>query len=426
MSSIPRRLLTSVLAAEALVLTGCGSAPVPEQRMADVERQSVSLTDHPAAVSALRDSSYRLGAAMLAAVPDTGPNTNRVTSPVSALAALAMLRVGARTTTAEEMDSVLGLPAEHRDEAMNALLTDWAIHDGDPGSVDEEEPPEDPLLHIANGLFVDEGLEPPSGFLEPLAQHYGAGVYLVDYSGDANGASDIMSAWVDRNTGGRIQKVPLEPTPETVLNIINTVYFAAAWADPFDPAATGLGNFTTNGEEVETPMMNALLRLAYAEGDGWQGVDLPYNNGFLMRLILPAAGSDPILDAGELAEANAMMDAAPSAMVALTLPSWDHSYDLDLKAVLGAMGLKETMGESPDLSGISEGIFVEGAAQSANITVGEKGTIAAAVTQLALAGSAPPEPDVELVFDRPFLYQILHEDTGMPLFLGTVMDPSVE
>ncbi|GAB3538343.1 hypothetical protein GCM10027403_24500 [Arthrobacter tecti] len=107
------------------------------------------------------------------------PEVNQVTSPVSALTALAMLRVGARTTTADELDSVLGFPAEHRDAAMNALLAEWAGHDGDPGTVDEEEPPEEPLLHLANGLFVAEELELADGFLETLAQHYGAGVYPV-------------------------------------------------------------------------------------------------------------------------------------------------------------------------------------------------------------------------------------------------------
>lgn len=418
MTSIPRGLLASVLAAEALVLTGCGSPAVPEQRIADVERQSVALADHPDAVAALRESSYRLGTAML----DAKPDENQVTSPVSALTALAMLRIGARTTTADELDRVLGLPADHRDEAMNALLANWAVHDGDPGTVDEEEPPEEPLLRIANGLFVDEGLALGDEFLEPLAQHYGAGVYPVDYGGGGGGRA--INAWIDRNTGGRIQEAPLESTPATVLNIINTVYFAAAWADPFDPAATGPGRFTTQSAEVETPMMNTLLPLSYAEGEGWQGVDLPYNNGFVMRLILPRSGSQPVLEHAELTRANAALDGAPVTMVALALPSWDHRSDLDLKEVLTTVGLKETMGSSPDLSGISEGLFVDGAAQSANITVGEKGTIAAAVTQLGLAGSAPPEPDVELTFDRPFLYQILHEETGMPLFLGTVMDPS--
>ena len=418
MSSIPRRLLTSVLAAEALVLTGCGSPAVPEQRIADVERQSVSLADHSDAVSALRDSSYRIGAAMLAADPDK----NQVTSPVSALAALAMLRVGARTTTAAEMDAILGLPAEHRDEAMNALLSDWATHDGDPGSVDEEEPPEEPLLHLANGLFTADNLDLGGKFLEPLAEHYGAGVYPVDYAN--GGAGEAMNAWVNHHTGGRIEKAPIEPSPQTTLNIINTVYFAAAWEDPFDAAVTSPGNFTTSGGQVQTPLMRQQLSLNYVEGEGWQGVDLPYNNGFVMRLVLPEPGAEPVLDEVGLMEVNTAFDDGRQSEVSLTLPSWDHKYDLDLKEVLTGMGLKEAMGSSPDFSGISEGIFIEGAAQSANITVAEKGTVAAAVTQLSMAGSAPPQPEIELTFDRPFLYQILHEDTGMPLFLGTVMDPS--
>ena len=54
MGTIPKRLLTSILAAEMLVLTGCGSPALPEQRIADVERETVLLTDHPDAVAALR------------------------------------------------------------------------------------------------------------------------------------------------------------------------------------------------------------------------------------------------------------------------------------------------------------------------------------------------------------------------------------
>ncbi|GAB3548781.1 serpin family protein [Arthrobacter tumbae] len=421
MGSIPGRFFTAVLAIGVLTLTGCGTAALPEQRIADAERQSVLLTDHPDAVAALRDSSYRIGAAMLAADPEG----NQVTSPVSALAALAMLRVGARTTTAAEMDSVLGLPAEHRDEAMNALLAAWAAHDGDPATVDGEEPPEEPLLHLANGLFPAEDLPLEAAFLEPLAQHYGTGVYPVDYR--TGGALDGMNAWVNHHTGGRIEEVPIEPSERTRLNIINTVYFAAAWADPFDPQSTETGPFRTSSSLVQTPLMYTVMPLKYADGDGWQGVDLPYNNGFVMRLILPEEGTSPVLDEAALAQANKEMDDAGEGLVALTLPSWDHSYDLDLKEVLTTMGLEEAMGETPDFSGISaDGLYVEGAAQSANITVAEKGTIAAAVTQISMAESGFAEPDVEITFDRPFLYQILHEDTGMPLFLGTVMDPGTQ
>lgn len=420
MVSARRKLIASVLAAEAVLLTGCG-APMPEQRIADVGRKSVALTEHPQAVEALRSSAYRLGAQMLSVKPEA----NQVTSPVSALTALAMLRVGARTTTAAEMDAALGLPLEHRDEAMNALLSTWQAHDGDPASVDDDEPPAEPLLHLANGLFVAEDLNLAESFLPRLAEHYGAGAYPVDYGSD--GALDTMNAWVSHHTGARIQEVPIEPTPATRINIINTVYFAAAWADPFIAEDTEEGAFFTNGGRVETPFMHAVQPLQYAEGDDWQGVDLPYNNGFVMRLVLPEEGNNVVPGEAALAEMNVALDGATEAMVSLTLPSWDHNHEIDLKGMLTAMGLEEAMGPAPDFSGISlTGLFVEGAAQATSITVAEKGTVAAAVTQLAMEESGPPEPEVELTLDRPFLYQILHEETGMPMFLGTVLDPSSE
>jgi serpin B len=420
MAGARRNLTISVLAAEAVLLTGCGAA-MPEERIADVERKSVALTDYPQAVDALRSSAYRLGADMLSIEPEA----NQVASPVSALSALAMLRVGARTTTAAEMDAALGLPPEHRDEAMNALLSAWAAHDGDPASVDDDEPPVDPLMHLANGLFVADDLKLADDFLPTLAEHYGAGAYPVDYGGAS--ALEAMNAWVNHHTGGRIEEVPIEPTPATRLNIINTVYFAAAWAEPFAAEDTEEGAFFTNSGRVQAPMMRSVQPLRHVEGTGWQGVDLPYNNGFVMRLVLPAVGNDVVPGEAELVEMNGAFDGAAEVLVSLTLPAWDHNHEIDLKEMLTAMGLEEAMGPAPDFSGIGPvDLFVEGAAQAANITVAEKGTVAAAVTQIAMAEGGPPEPEVELTFDRPFLYQILHEDTGMPIFLGTVMDPSTE
>ncbi|WP_051479269.1 serpin family protein [Arthrobacter sp. H5] len=384
----------------------------------NVERVSIAIDDYPDAVDTLRGSAFRLGAEMLAG----SPAENQVTSPVSALYALAMLRTGTGTTTAVEMDEVLGFPAENRDEAMNALLAQWQLHDGDPASVDEEEPPEQPLLHIANGVFVDEAKPTGKEYLETLASQYGTGAYLVDFGDEATGA--IIDSWVSEHTGGRIEEAPLKPTANTTLSLLNTVYFAAAWQTGFEPANTRPGPFATgDGSSVQADMMRNQLTANYAEDDGWQAVDLPYNNGFVMRLVLPDEGQSPIIDEAQLGAVHETMGAGSELEAAVTLPKWEHEYTQDLKKLLTEMGLTETMGPAPDFRAIQEDVFVEGAAQTANITVAEKGTIAAAVTQINLAGSGPPPADVELVFDRPFLYQILHMDTGMPIFLGTVMDP---
>ena len=101
-----------------------------------------------------------MGAALLADGGE-GSEGNVVSSPGSLLIALAMLRAGASGETAVEMDQVLGLPDGNRDEAMNALLESLAAYDGDPGSVDEKNPPRKPVMHAANGLFVDKDV--PTG-----------------------------------------------------------------------------------------------------------------------------------------------------------------------------------------------------------------------------------------------------------------------
>jgi serine protease inhibitor len=417
-----RRRTTAVLAALGLVpvltLAGCG-APEPELLVADqVEHQSVALQEYPEAVASLQDATLKLGAAMLSARPEA----NQVTSPASLLYALAMLRTGAGTTTAAEMDGVLGLPAQDRDQAMNALLNAWQEHDGDPGSVDEDEPPATPLLHLANGVFVDAGTPTGEEYLARLAEHYGSGVYPVDYADPAT--KDKLDAWVDHNTGGRITEAPGGYDEDATLTLLNAVFFAAAWADPFSPSSTSTQDFTLlGGEVVQAELMGKLLRADYVRGEGWQGMDLPYNEGFLMRLVLPNEGS-PVLDEAALAAVNRAMATADPVMVSLGLPKWEHEYTQDLLPVLRGLGLAETFGETPDFEAIQPEARITGATQQANITVGEKGTVAAAVTQLdMMATSLPPQPDVELDFDRPFLYQIIHVDTGLPLFLGTVMDP---
>lgn len=111
-------------------------------------------------------------------------------------------------------------------------------------------------------------------------------------------------------------------------------------------------------------------------------------------------------------------------MVEISLPKWDHKSSFDLRKVFESLGLQETLSTDKDFDNIQPGMVITQAAQAANITVAEKGTVAAAVTQInGEASSAPPMPDHEIHFDRPFHYQIVHAETGLSLFMGKVADP---
>lgn len=52
---------------------------------------------------------------------------------------------------------------------------------------------------------------------------------------------------------------------------------------------------------------------------------------------------------------------------------------------------------------------------------------AAAVTEAAAAGcGAPMEDPVVLQLDSPFVYGVIDVETGLPLFIGFLEDPSAE
>jgi serine protease inhibitor len=419
------RMAKMVAASAAVAVATACSAPVPGMLKASgVERVSVDGTAYAAELRAFRDSALGLGRALLADGGD-GSGGNVVSSPGSLLVALAMLRAGASGESAAELDGVVGFPAEKRDEAMNVLLASLATFDGDPGTVDEANPPRQPVMHAANGLFVDKDVPTGEAFLSTLARHYGTGVYPVDFS-DEGATKPAIDAWVDRNTGGRIKQAPAKYDPLNTFSLLNAVYFAAAWQSPFDPGSTSDLPFTTaGGEDIEVPAMHNVLEMKYAEGPGWRGVDLPYAGGFVMRLVLPdAIDHDALFRAPQLTEIADAMDTAPLETVRIQLPRWDHKCSFDLRQVLEAAGLHKTLTTTEDFNAIQPRMTITQAAQAANITVAEKGTVAAAVTQInGMVTGAPPRPEHTIDFDRPFHYQIVHVATGLPLFMGTVADP---
>jgi serpin B len=417
---IPAQFVAAA-AAMALALTACSASPPAMLKADGVERVSAERSAYPAELAQLRSSARKLGAALLADGGDAG-NGNVVSSPGSLLIALAMLRTGASGATAAEMDSALGLPAEHRDEALNALLASLEAFDGDPASVDEKDPPRRPVLHTANGLFVDKGVPTGEGYLQSLARYYGTGVYPVDFQDEA-ATKPAIDAWVNQNTGGRIKKAPAQYDRRNTFSVLNAVYFASAWKVPFDPADTSELPFTTpDGAQVSVPTMSGVQDLAFAQGAGWQAVDLPYAEGFEMRLVLPDSGT-PGPGPQEVADAALALEAAAPAPVQIFLPKWEQKGDFELRKIFTDLGLQTMLQTATDFDAIQRGLKITQAGQSANITVAEKGTIAAAVTQInarAVSGVASTEV---IRFDRPFHYEIIHGETGLPLFMGRVSDP---
>jgi serpin B len=61
------------------------------------------------------------------------------------------------------------------------------------------------------------------------------------------------------------------------------------------------------------------------------------------------------------------------------------------------------------------------------IEVNEEGTEAAAVTVVAFERTSAEKPQrLQFVVNRPFFYAITEKSTGAVLFMGTVVNPSID
>jgi serpin B len=355
---------------------------------------------------------------------------NFVFSPLSVAYAFAMLRVGAKGKSADELDKAFGLP-DNFESAFNALTTALVSATPPPaptpvptGEVEHDPPPADPVFTIANALFTQRGYDYVPAFLRTLTEQFGGEVRPLDFAGANADALAAIDRWADEKTRGRIRKVFDRLDPMTRFVLANAVYLKADWKQPF--SAYGEQSFTVAGGRVDVPMMHTERSVGYSEGKNWKAVELPYfGDRLAMRILLPT-GSTTAADLLTLAVLTASAKTKPTE-AAITMPKWDFSTDLDLRALMPALGVEAIFQDgTADLSGITttERLFIDQALHKANITVDVLGTVASAFTAMsgvATAGHLPPP--LNLVIDRAFAFAIVDTKTGAPLFVGQVTDP---
>jgi len=106
------------------------------------------------------------------------------------------------------------------------------------------------------------------------------------------------------------------------------------------------------------------------------------------------------------------------------MPKFTVRSPINLKNVLSKMGLDNIFSNQADFSRMSEEqLKVDSAIHEAYIDVNENGTEGAAATGIGMVGRmghiSPVDP-TSFVADHPFLYAVVHKQTGAVVFLGKV------
>ena len=271
-------------------------------------------------------------------------------------------------------------------------------------------------------------------FLDTLARNYGAGLRLLDFQQKPEPSRQTINDWVSDQTEEKIKDLIPQGgiTPDTRLVLANAIYFDADWQHPFSKDRTQDAPFNTlDGEQVTVPMMATEdpVSLSYAQGEGYQAVELPYQGGQMSMLILvPDAGRfeafEAALDAGRV---ETILGQIQSQVVILRMPKFSYTSDFELAKTLAALGMPVAFRHrEADFSGMdgTRDLFIGDVFHKAFVAVDEAGTEAAAATAVVMKAIAMPLFDVELTVDRPFVFLILDLETGTILFVGRVLNPS--
>jgi serine protease inhibitor len=368
----------------------------------------------------LVESSNLFGFNLMQEVVGLSDGGNVFISPLSVSFALGMTYNGARTTTEEGMRSALqygDLTADEINQSYRDLID--LLCGLDPKVT----------MEIANSIWIREGFEALQAFIDVNRTFFDAVVEALDFA--SPGAADVINAWVDENTHGKIEEIVEDPIDAmTVMFLINAIYFKGNWTTEFDPADTQAAPFHAPSGDTSVQMMHLHAELPYMQTEDFEAVNLPYGDGlFSMTVLVPKEGKS-VDDLVGLLGGNWSAWAAGFAVEEgyLWMPRFELEYETSLNDVLKALGMELAFSESmADFSGINPDhqLFISNVKHKTYVKVNEEGTEAAAVTSVEVGVTSAPE-GFYLRVDRPFLFLIHDAHSQALLFVGKIVDPPSE
>ncbi|XP_032071643.1 alpha-2-antiplasmin [Thamnophis elegans] len=349
-----------------------------------------------------------LGVDLLREMEAEDSTGNTIFSPLSIGLALAHLALGAANQTQKRLLEVLhmeSVPCLH--QALRGITQH--LHQT--------------ALSIAGRLFLEKGFPVKEKFLEASQRFYGATPALL--SGNNRADLETINRWVEEATNGQISTMLTQLPPNIVMVLLNAVYFQGFWKTKFNPLLTEPSLFHLDEDSaVSVEMMKERdFPLSWFRTESWEAevAKFPFkgNTSFVAivpRLHLRKNFSQLLSEVLQLGLEASFPKERPTMVKMPKLHLEDH---VDLNGALTRLGLGELF-SAPDLHHIAEGPLVVSSIQHrAALELAEAGVQAAAATSVVASRSFSA-----FSLDQPFILMITEDVTGIPLFLGTIRNPS--
>ena len=317
---------------------------------------------------------------------------NVIISPLSIYQVLSLLSNGAKESTLSEMLSVLGSTSlDELNDINYKILSKISSFS---------------TIDIANAVMTR--FKPLENFCS-VADKYLAPMESLE-------SVEQINEWCKEKTHGKIEKIIEQLSPETIMILLNAVYFKGEWINQFDKYFTKkLPFYNLSKNEIKVDTMLQIDHFRYFSNKEIQAIELPFQKDFMSAIIILPSEKIEINSfiKNNLAKKNYLTDIINKldyAKVHLELPKFEVTFEETLNHVIKKLGMKKIFNSlEADLSGLynRKGLFVSQVIHKTYLKVNEEGTEAAAVTLVEVdeAMMAGEEEIIhEMKVNRPFLF----------------------
>ncbi|EAR97804.1 proteinase inhibitor I4 serpin (macronuclear) [Tetrahymena thermophila SB210] len=343
-------------------------------------------------------------------------------SPASIYLALSLTAAGSAGQTLKEFQNVLNF---QNVEEMGKQIS----------SLNQQLQQSSQSFTISSANRIYSGVQAVTNdYKQFVEKYFQSGFENVNFN-QAEAVRENINEWVSQQTREKIKELLKQGTIDasTRMVLVNALYLKADWLYKFQGNNTADRYFyiEPNNEQkkVLTKMMSNSATYGYGKFDGFEYVQLPYQNkDFAMEIFLPSNSIYDLESKLTVEQMQNAMNNSQKTKIKLFLPKFKMN-GISHKAldILQNLGIVEALTPQANFSNLcqTENLYISDVIHQAVIEVNEQGTEAAAATAVLMRERCAliinETPEVHC--DRPFLFTITHVPTHTVLFLGRITNP---
>jgi serpin B len=284
-------------------------------------------------------------------------------------------------------------------------------------------------LSIANSIWLKGSIKFNNEFKSDTEEYFLADLFPLT-------TATPINAWVKEKTNGKINDIIDRVSTDDIAYLVNAIYFKGSWAKKFDKKETKPETFYPyDGKEITVDMMRQKGRFNYLKTEMFEAVTIPYGDGKTsISLFLPNKDSnldtlytDLSYKSWKLWESEFRKHKGT-----VEMPKLEIEYKSRLNNSLSALGMEIAFSPvNADFSRMCKiesglNVYISKVLHKTFLKIDEKGTEAAGATAVGMTLTSAGPDNIKafhLIFNRPYFLIIKDNSSGLPLFMGSVVDP---